>query len=128
MYLFLVYYTLAPPPCSALIIMTATIMIVVTNVMTLFILRFDMKDYYTVNILQPILKTKNFLKKLNNRRLSQFNILFIHSSRYFISDIIAYQLANSRGEIKINRFNIFCHKTVLQGPVNSLTNQFSFFL
>jgi len=42
--------------------MTATIMIVVTNVMTLFILRFDMKDYYTVNILQPILKTKNFLK------------------------------------------------------------------
>jgi len=52
--IFKLCYTLVPPPCSAGIIMTTTIMTAITSDIILFDVHFDMKDCYTVNILPPI--------------------------------------------------------------------------
>lgn len=56
----LVIYTGIPPPCSAGKIMTTTIARIVIEKRTLLIVLFNMEKYYFVNILPPILKTKNF--------------------------------------------------------------------
>jgi hypothetical protein len=56
----LVIYTGIPPPFSAGKIMTTTTTRVITERRTLLIVLFNMEKYYFVNILPPILKTKNF--------------------------------------------------------------------
>ena len=48
----------------------------------------------------------------NYRRFSQLNIRLVHICWNSVCDIITNQLSNSRCEIRINRVNIFCDKTI----------------
>ena len=95
------FYKLVPPPCSAGIIMTITIIITAIFVMTLFNLLLNIEGCYYTNI--PELKIKNkelfifFLLLYKNTLLktliltflfnsifsNRFRLLLIFSTRYF---------------------------------------------
>ena len=70
-------------------------------------------------------KTKNFL---NNRRLSQLDVVFMNVAGCLTTDVIADEFADGGGEVKINGVYIFCDESILQGPVGGLPYFVCFFV
>jgi hypothetical protein len=96
-------YTNIPPPVSAGIIMTTTIS-VATERITLFTLLFNMRKYYTANILPPIQKNKPYPDlSLKGKATSTQTPLFEDVCQFKISLKEALFFAN----IKKNYFSTF---------------------
>ncbi len=63
----------------------------------------------------------------DNRRFPKLDIFLFHRTRYPRTYIITDQLTDGRGEIKIHRIYIFCHKIVFKCPSNCFAHQLRFF-